>query len=255
VSVKRWYVLACVLSGLRLSAHAVEPIDTDGPDFVESSEVVPTGRFQYEVGWTSLSQSSVAPDSALVATPMLLKFGIAKDFEFRLAPSGFMRQNGDTAWGDLAVGMKWHTQDRAPALGRAAVSWILHIDTPSGAHPFKGKALRPSLRSVMTWDLPGDFALGLMPGIKSDTGEDGHRFTALILGAVLNKRLSDTTRVFVELSAPQIATPADGGVIASWDVGTAYLFNNDLQLGLRLGVGANHNSPRHYGLIELAQRF
>ncbi len=252
---KRLLVLACVLSVLGVPAHAVEPIDTDGPDFVESSEVVPMGRFQYEVGWTSLSDSPAAPGSALMATPMVLKYGIAKDLEIRLAPSGFLRQNGDTAWGDMAVGMKWHAQDREPALGRAAVSWLLHIDAPSGAHPFKGNALRPSLRSVMTWDLPRDFALGLMPGIKSDTGDDGHRFTALIFGAVLNKRLSDTTRVFVELSAPQIATPADGGVIASWDVGTAYLFNNDLQLGLRLGVGANPNSPRHYGLLELAQRF
>ena len=31
------------------SVLAEDAIDTDGPDFVESSEVVPKGRFQYEV--------------------------------------------------------------------------------------------------------------------------------------------------------------------------------------------------------------
>lgn len=252
---KRLLVLACVLSGLGLPAQALEPIDTDGPDFVESSEVVPRGHFQYEVGFTSLSDSPAAPGSALMVTPMLLKYGVAKDVEIRLAPSGFMRQNGESAWGDIAMGVKWHSQDRDPALGRAAVSWLLHVDTPSGTHPFKGQALRPSLRSVITWDLPQDYALGLMPGIKSDTGDDGHRFTALVFGAVLNKRLNDQWRVFVELSAPQIAAPADGGVLASWDLGAAYLFSHDLQLGVRLGVGANPNSPSRYGLLELAQRF
>ena len=101
---KRLLVLACVLSGLGLPAQALEPIDTDGPDFVESSEVVPRGHFQYEVGFTSLSDSPAAPGSALMVTPMLLKYGVAKDLEIRLAPSGFMRQNGESAWGDIDLG-------------------------------------------------------------------------------------------------------------------------------------------------------
>jgi outer membrane putative beta-barrel porin/alpha-amylase len=135
------------------------------------------------------------------------------------------------------------------------VSWILHFDTPSGSDPFKGNGIRPSLRSVITWELPHDLALGLMPGIKYDTGDDGHRFTSAIFGAVLNKRVNDRFRAFVEMSASQIAHARDGGVLADWDVGAAYLINNDVQLGVRTGVAANRNTPNNYVLFELAQRF
>jgi hypothetical protein len=94
-----------------------------------------------------------------------------------------------------------------------------------------------------------------MPGIKYDTREDGQRFTSAIFGAVLNRRFSDRFRAFVEFSGSQIARGADGGVLASWDIGAAYLVNNDLQLGARAGVAANRNTPNSYVLFELAQRF
>jgi hypothetical protein len=64
------------------------------PDFVESSEVVAQGHFQYEVDFTSSSESRASPGLALFSTPALLKYGIVKDFEIRVAPNGYMRQNG-----------------------------------------------------------------------------------------------------------------------------------------------------------------
>jgi hypothetical protein len=94
-----------------------------------------------------------------------------------------------------------------------------------------------------------------MPGIKYDSAEDGHRFTSAIFGVVLNKRLSDQWRVFVESSVPQIAHQRDGGVVASWDLGAAYLVTSETQLGMRAGVAANRNTPSNYLLLELAQRF
>jgi len=159
----------CALLLFALPARALEPIDTDGPDFVESSEVVPKGHFQYEVDLTSVRNRRSATHRTTISTPTLLKYGAADKVELRIAPEGYVR------------------------------------DTPSGARQFKGSGIRPSLRSVITWDLPQDLALGLMPGIKYDSGEDGHRFTSAIFGAVLNKRFSDRIRAFVELSASQIA--------------------------------------------------
>ena len=93
-----------------LPAFAREAIDTDGPDFVESSEVVPQGQFQYEVDLVSV-------------------------------------------------------RDRR--IGR----------------PGKGNGIRPSLRSVITWDLPYDMSLGAMPGIKYDTREHARRFTSAIFAS------------------------------------------------------------------------
>ncbi len=240
---------------ISFQACALETIDTDGPDFVESSEVVPRGHFQYEVDMTSVSNRRSARPGTMTATPALLKYGAIDNIEFRIAPEGYVRQDGRSGLGNTAFGIKWHSQDRDASRGEAAVSWILHFDTPSGSEQFKGNGIRPSLRSVVTWDLPYDLALGVMPGIKYDTREDGKRFTSAILGAVLNKRFSDRIRAFVEFSAPQIAHATDGGMLASWDLGAAYLVNNDIQLGARVGIAANRNSPASYVLFELAQRF
>jgi hypothetical protein len=245
----------CALLLFALPVRALEPIDTDGPDFVESSEVVAKGHFQYEVDLTSVRNRRSAPHSTTISTPTLLKYGAADKVELRIAPEGYVWRDGSSGLGDTALGVKWHSQDRDVSRGKAAVSWILHFDMPSGARQFKGGGIRPSLRSVITWDLPQDLALGLMPGIKYDSGEDGHRFTSAIFGAVLNKRFSDRIRAFVELSASQIAHARDGGVLASWDLGAAYLVSNDVQLGMRTGIGANRNTPDAYVLFEVAQRF
>lgn len=204
---------------------------------------------------TSVRNRRSVPSGATISTPMLLKYGAADNIEVRIAPEGFVRQDGKSGLGDIAFGIKWHSQDRDTVLGKAAVSWILHVDTPSGSNQFQGNGIRPSLRTVMTWDLPYDLALGVMPGIKSDTRVDTHRFTSASFGTVLNKRINHRFRAFVELSASQIARAGDGGVLASWDFGAAYLVNNDIQLGVRAGIAANRNTPNNYALFELAQRF
>jgi len=236
-------------------AHAFDPIDTDGPDFVESSEVVPRGRFQYELDINRERNGRVVPAMTTTTTPVLLKYGFADNFEWRIAPDGYQRRDGASGWQDTALGIKWHAQDRDAEKGRAAVSWIAHADLPTGTSRLRQTGVRPSLRSVITWELPHDLALGLMPGVKYDSAADGHRYGAAIFGAVLNKRINEHLRVFVEFSGRQIARAADGGVIASWDVGAAWLATHDTQIGVRTGVAANRNTPNSYLLFEIAQRF
>jgi len=107
----------------------------------------------------------------------------------------------------------------------------------------------------MTWDLPHDLTLGLMPGTKHDAGEDSHPFTPGILGAVLNKRLTEKSRAFFEASATQLARARDGGTLADWNIGAAHLLSRETQIGFRAGVAANRNTPNGFVLLELAQRY
>ena len=231
---------------------ALEPIDTDGPDFVESSEVVPAGRFQYEI---DASLARRRDSASALTTPTLLKQGVAKDVELRIAVSPYERAGAGTGYGDVTFGFKWHVQDRDRLSARPAVSWIADLVAPTGSPGFRGSGIRPGLRPVMTWELPHDLSLGLMPGVRYDSSDDGRRFTSAIAGAVLNERLSYGSRVFVEASAEQIAHRRDGGVIASWDVGAARLLGRDAQLGVRAGIAATSAAPQSYVLLELAQRF
>lgn len=240
---------------IAVTAHALNPIETDGPDFVESPEVVPAGHFQYEIDPVLVRDYRSDPYTATLSTPALLRYGVADNVEVRIAPEGLIRQDGESGWGDTAFGFKWHAQDKDALQGKPAVSWIMHVDTPSGSSQFGRNGIRPSLRSVIAWDVAHDLVFGLMPGIKSDIRQDGHRFTSAIFGAALTKQLNAQLRAFVELSASQIARSSDGGVLASWDIGAAYLVTDNFQLGVRAGVAANRNTPDNYVLFELAQRF
>jgi len=191
--------------------------------------VVGKGRAQFEA---NLERSG--RDGAL------LRFGVADVLELRLETEGRRRVEND-----LALGIKWHSQDRDPAADIPAVSWILHFDTPTGA----------SLRTVATWDLPYELALGLMPGVKLDAAPDGHRFAAGSFAAALNRRWSESLRTFVEAAIPQIASGRDGGIVASWSIGAAYLLTNDWQLGVRAATAATRGAPTGQLLFELAGRY
>lgn len=240
---------------LACNAWALEPIDTDGPDFVESSEVVPKGYFQYELDLGSANGSNNGAQQHLTDTPLLLKYGIAENWELRIASDGFMAQNGQLGLGNTAFGFKYHSQDRNESTGAPAISWIAQFQTPIASPYFRTGGILPSLRSVITWELPNEFALGLMPGVATQANEAGKTYTAGIFGAVLNKKLNEKLRVFVEISLPTISKPNQNGIVASGDIGAAYLLTNDTQLGFRAGLGLNPNSPRNYGLFEIAQRF
>jgi hypothetical protein len=238
---------------------ALEPIDTDGPDFVESSEVVPEGRWQIEQDVQRTRDRREGRSSLAGSTPMLFKGGFARDWEWRVAPEGWQNAEGHAGWGRTALGLKWHVQDRDADRGVPAISFIGHLGVLGGSTRFGHVGAEPSLRSVITWELPRDYALGLMPGLARGSGArvgeaERERFAG-ILGVVLNHRLNEQWRVFVEYSASQIATASGGGVVASWDVGTAWLLGPDTQIGARTGVAANRNSPDHYLLLEIAQRF
>jgi hypothetical protein len=234
---------------------ALEPIDTDGPDFVESSEVVPKNYFQYELGMGAASGSKNSIQSALTSTPLLMKYGIADNWELRIASDGFMNENGQRGAGNTAFGFKYQSQDRNSETGAPAIAWIVQFQTPIATPYFRTGGILPSLRSVLTWDLPSDYALGLMPGVATQANEAGQTFTAGIFGAVLNKKINEKWRAFIELSMPTISKQNQNGILASGDIGAAYLLTNDTQLGLRTGMGLNPNSPKIYSLVEIAQRF
>ena len=247
------------------AARAAKPIDADGPDFVESSEVVGKGRFQFEADVVSERDRRNSAHVTTTSTPTLLRFGVADTMELRIETEGWMRVADDNAGGGVrstvtgsgntALGGKWHSQDRDSSTNTPAVSWILHFEVPTGSSEFRGRGITPSLRSVITWDLPHDLALGLMPGVKYGTAPDGHRFVSGIVGLVLNKQWTQTLRTFVENSSSQIARSSDGGVVMTWDAGAAYQVTDDWQIGFRAGFAANRNSPNSQMLIEMAGRF
>jgi len=240
-------------------------IDTDGPDFVESSASVGKGRFQFETGPAVARDTRDGADQRTFSNPLLLKFGVTEAVEARLETDSWTRASGaergapssptGTGFADVAVGLKWHVQDQGAQSAAPSLAWLLHFELPTGTAGERGEGVRPSLRSVMSWDLPGDLYLAAMPGIKYDSLANGDRFVSAIFGLVLGRWWTPRLRAFAEISAPQIARSPDGGVLLYEDVGAAYLITENWQLGGRAGWAANRNTPSRYVLVSVAARF
>jgi len=153
----------------------------------------------------------------------------------------------------LSPGLKWHLVDGEGA--RPSTALLAHVDVPSGAHSFRGHAVRPSLRAVFEWELPADFGLGVMPGVIYDSRDDGHRYTAGVLGVVLGYNWSERLRTFVEFAGQQFASSANGGNIITYDVGISYLLTNTVQVDTAVNVGANHFTPDVAWTVGLSVKF
>lgn len=230
-------------------AWAEEPIATDRPDFVESSQTVGLGRWQIETSVAWEDDSAGPFEATAFSTPTLLRYGIAEHWELRFETDGFISAEGrgpgvrvdEDGVADLAVGLKYHVPGSGEN-GGPSMGWLVHVDLDTGSRAFRGNRARPSLRFVAEWELPNAMSLGVMPGVIYDQGDDG-RYTAGIFGVVVGKGWTDRFRTFAELAMPQIASNRNGGTQAALDLGGAYLINPNMQWDLAGSVGLNDRTP------------
>lgn len=247
-------VLPLFLSAAAIAgAQAAEPIATDRPDFVESSQTVGAHHVQIE---TSVAWEKDG-DARTFATPTLLRLGVSEHWELRLEGDGWLRSAAagerERGMADISVGAKYHVADsgeHGPSL-----AWLVHADLPSGDRAFRGHGVRPSVRLVAEWELADDYSLGVMPGLVRESDDEGRRYTAGILGVVVGKAWTDRFRTFAEVALPQIARADDGGTVATLDLGGAWLLNDDVQLDLAYSAGLNHRTPDHAVTVGVSARF
>jgi hypothetical protein len=247
--------LSLLIAALCLPLAAVagddDAINPDQPGIAETSKVVGPGRLQLETGiqWDRLRDD--ASHQRTLTSPTLLRVGLGVSTELRIETDGrtivheSIPDSGvhdvTAGWADTELGLKWHLADQqgnAPSTGV-----LLHAALPTGSSALRGVGLRPSLRLVAEWDLPHDLSFGVMPGLGSDSDDNGARYGYGILAASLGKAFSERLHGYLELAAPQIARAAHGGTQASVDTGLSWLVNNDCQLDVQLMHGLNHRTP------------
>jgi hypothetical protein len=244
----------CLLAAAGARAGDDDQISPDRPGVAETSQVVGKGRVQLETSLQWERQRDDDLHTRTLATPTLLRIGLGETAELRIETDGrtvvhavdpFSGAHATVAgYADTSLGIKWHLADRrgegfsAPSLGV-----LLHADLPSGSRALRGHGLRPSLRLASEWDLAGGYSLDLMPGMGSDSDDDGRRYGYGILAASLGKELNDHLQGFVELAAPQIARASHGGTQAIVDTGLSWLVNKDCQVDVSVVHGLNRRSP------------
>ena len=250
---KAWvpFYIVIILGALtaRSARAAEDEIVTDRPGLVESSTTVAVGRWQLEAGSSWERQGGQRRHS----TPLLLRAGLAEDWELRLETDGAVSQRGGgeriSGWADGALGLKWHWQDGDAASGRPGLAFLLHLDADSGSADFRGKGWRPSLRLTAEWELPADLSLGVIGGLCRDHNAAGQSYTGGIFGASLGWPLARDWRAYVELAGEQLAASRNGGKQASVGGGLTWLLSPRLQLDASLNRGLNRQTAdRVWGL-------
>ena len=261
MAIKTITVLLSILPAL---AHAAEDeIATDRPDFVESSNVVGKGHFQFETSFAHDRNKADGIKDKTYSTPTLLRYGISDNWELRLEADGRIRATStDTASGarltesgyaDVSLGVKWHVADEQGA--RPSMGLLAHVDLDTGSAPFRAQGKGGSLRLAAEWELANDFSLGVMPGLAWLPNDNGDRHATGVFGIVVGKGWTDQLRTFVEYSDEKIARARDGGTISTLDVGAAYLLSNTVQIDTALSRGLNHRTPDWSWTVGLSMKF
>ena len=241
------------LCAIHCAQAADEAIETDRPDFVESSKVVGKGRLQLETSLLLERDRHEAGRERSVATPTLLRVGVHDDLELRVETDGRIHvQGGESGYADTSLGLKWHAMDARRGLPSVGV--LLHAELPSGSRAFRGSGVRPSLRVAGEWELPSGMSLGVMPGLGRERDDEGRRYTYGVLGVVLGKEVNERLRGFAEVALPQIARGRHGGTQASFDVGAAYLLSKSCQVDAMFSRGLNNRTTDTAFTIGLSFR-
>lgn len=260
------HVALALAASCHTTVRADEAIVTDRPDFVESSAVVGRGRWQIETSVAgSRDTDALGTRRRSTSMPTLVRVGVGERAEMRLETDGrtlarsqdagsavVVRESG---WADASIGVKWHQQDGEEASGRPGIAWLVHADLDSGSAPLRGRGVRPSLRMVAEWELPGEWSLGVMPGLFADRDDAGRRFVGGIFAATLGRAWTPAWRTFVEVAGQQIAPARHGGTVLTFDAGVALLVSPSVQLDAAFARGLNRNAPDLQWTVGVSVRF
>lgn len=220
---------------------------TDRPDQTESSQLVPRGLFQVEVGGVHTFDDAAAAPAVRVSSigGALLRIGVADPFELRVGFAGWHREStagldAATGLGDLTLGAK---VPLARGAGRSpTIALIGGIVVPVGDEPFRSEGVDPSVRIAVAHDLGGAFSLAYNAGAFWTTvpvgANDESLETSLLYTVAIGRELLPRLAAFVE--AFGVHGLADG--VPSWlalDGGVTVPVRVNLQFDLSAGIGVS----------------
>jgi hypothetical protein len=243
-------IAAVVLLLASWAAHAqtqvqqADLINPDRPGIADGSAVVGPGIFQIEAG---LERDHDAGARSL-ATPLLLRYGISKEFEMRLEGNGYIHADDGSGFAPLSIGAKYHFRD-APSLGI-----IARLFPPSGSGAQRSHATTGDVRLAADINLGEKWALNPNIGVASQDDGAG-RFTAGLAALTLQYNLSDRANVFID-GASESPEERGGGASLVVDAGMAWIAGRDTQFDISAGWRVRGAKPPNVFLAAgISRRF
>lgn len=215
---------------------------TDRPDYTESSEVVGRGVMQIEMGTIFEIDSSAGSKTISFGTP-LLRLGLSKKLELRVATDGFVSDRGGglatRGMADLQVGFKYKVHNESKWLPAFGV--IPFVGTPTGAQAFTNGRFDPGVKLLWAKDAPFGFSLSGNLNAERVPGSDG-RFVQKTVTLSVGHDLVAGLAGFWEAFA---FAPFDNRTGPSWvyDMGVTRMVGRNAQWDATWGHRLNQAGP------------
>ncbi len=246
-----------------------EPLITDRPDITESTDAVPSGHVQLELGYT-FTDDREGDDRVRnhTAPELLVRIGVFEDFEIRIGWEGYSWSDnqfeGETRGGrsvtredwsqgghDLSLGIKYKLFEQDGWVPHFGV--IAAMTVPSGSGGVSSGDVDPELVLLWAYDVNDNFAIAGNVGFVVPT-DDGDRFfqtTASLSGAF---SLTDKLGAYVEYFGLYPNTE-DSDCAHYVNGGLTYLINNNFQIDWRIGAGLNEEADDFFTGVGFSWRF
>jgi hypothetical protein len=240
-------VLAAVfllLFGPAAYGQQADLVNADRPGIADGSAVVGPGIFQIEAG---LERDHDAGQRS-IATPLLFRYGVSKEFEMRLEGNGYVHADGANGFAPLSIGAKYHFHD-APSLGI-----IARLFPPSGSGAQRSHATTADVRLAADVNLGAKWSLNPNIGVASHDDGAG-RFAAGLAALTVQYNLSERANVFVDGA---VESPEERGGAASLvvDAGASWIAGRDTQFDVSAGWRARGTQPPNIFLAAgISRRF
>lgn len=223
------------------------PLESDRPDFTESSATVGYGRFQVESGYTYTHDRLGSITRETHDLPeLLLRYGVAERLELRLAWEGWIfdhqsdganrRVVGENGSTDLECGLKYALTKQDKWLPQSAL--ILAITAPIGSPAFSSQQVDAEVNFCYSWEFTKRLSLNCSTGHRW-TGQPGDHFSLLFQSASVEYELTKRLHVYSEWFALFPGDSLDDRPQHFYDGGCTYLLTPNVQLDWRAGLGLN----------------
>jgi hypothetical protein len=229
-------------------AEEEEPLESDRPDFTESTSTVGFRRLQIESGYTFTH--GVGGDSAHNVhdlPELLVRYGVAERLELRLAwdegvlferfrdeASGrIVRQ---TDYTDMEIGFKYAIGKQDAWKPKTAI--IVAISAPVGSPAESSRQVDTRVNFCYSWDITKKLSLNCSTG-NVWTAQFGDRYTQFFQTGSLDYELTKKLHVFSEAYGLFDRNASDNRPQYFYNAGVTYLVTPNFQLDWRAGCGLN----------------
>lgn len=225
-----------------------EPLDSDRPNFTDTSTTVGYRRLQIESGYTYTH--AVGGDSThdIHDLPeLLVRYGLAERLELRVEWNEGMvfdrftdRNSGrvvtESGSIDVDFGFKYAISKQDKWRPQSAI--IVSISAPVGAAFQSSRQVDPFVNYLYSWEFTKKLSMTCNTG-SWWTAESGDHLSRLSQTAEVDYELTEKLRVFTEWYAFFFRNASDDRPQYYYDAGLTYLVTPNIQLDWRAGLGLN----------------